>query len=65
VRDPQKGQTSHPPTLAHRDASYPSKTGGFEGNHRVTFYASRFTVPGNEARAPLTDFFCILLMRAP
>ena len=32
-----------------------------EVNPRFTFYASRFTVPGSDARTMLADFFSILL----
>jgi hypothetical protein len=49
------------PTLARRDAPYPKQGRSSEADPRFTFHASRFTVPGSDARAMLADFFSILL----
>jgi len=49
------------PTLARRDAPFPKQGRSSAANPRFTFLASRFTVPGSEARTPLADFFSILL----
>jgi hypothetical protein len=49
------------PTLARRDAPYPKQGRSSEADPRFTFHASRFTVPGSDARTMLADFFSILL----
>jgi len=49
------------PTPARRDAPFPKQGRSSAADPRFTFHASRFTVPGSEARTPLTDFFSILL----
>ena len=61
AQDAQKGQTSHPPTLARQDAPCLWQGRSSEAGPRFTFHASRFTVPGSDARTPLADFFSILL----
>jgi hypothetical protein len=61
VQDAQKAQTYHPPTLARQDTPYPKQGRRSAATTRFTFHASRFTVPGSEARTPLADFFSILL----
>ena len=50
------------PTLARRDAPCPKQGRSSTADPRVTFYASRFTAPGSEARTPLEAFFSILLL---
>jgi hypothetical protein len=49
------------PTLASRDAPCPKQARSSAADPRFTFHASRFTVPGSEARTPLADFSSILL----
>ena len=49
------------PTLTRRDASCPRQGRGSAVDPRFTFHASRFTVPGSDARTMLADFFSILL----
>jgi len=61
MQDAQKGQTSHPPTLARRDAPCPKQGRSSEVDPRFTFHASRFTVLGSDARTQLADFFNSLL----
>ena len=48
------------PTLASRDAPCPKQGRNSAVDPRFTFHASRFTVPGSEARTLLADFFSIL-----
>jgi len=50
------------PTLARRDAPYPMQGRAPRLTPRFTFHASRFTVPGSEARTKPADFFSILLV---
>jgi hypothetical protein len=54
------GLLTHP-TQARRDAPYPMQGRNSAADHRFTFHASRFTVPGSDARTPLAGFFSILL----
>src|SRR5713101_4754733 len=76
-QDAQKGQTSHPPdpggiSPAHpesantdsspQDAPYPVQDRNSAADHRFTFHASRFPVPGSDARTKLAVFFSILLI---
>jgi hypothetical protein len=49
------------PTPARRDAPFPIQGRNFALDPRFTFHASRFTVPGSDARTKLADFFSILL----
>ena len=44
-----------------RGAPYPMQGRSSETDPRFTLHASRFTVPGTEARTPLAGFFSILL----
>ena len=53
------------PTLARQDAPYPEQGRSSATDPRFTFHASRFTVPGSEARMPLAAFFSILPRAAP
>ena len=53
------------PTLARQDAPYPKQGRSSAVDPRLTFHASRFTVPWSEARTPLADFFSILLLDLP
>ena len=50
-------------TPARQDAPFRGQGRSSEANPRFTFYVSRFTAHGSEARTPLVDFFSILLMR--
>ena len=76
-QDAQKGQTSHPPNpggispsrpefantdSSPQDAPYPMQGRNSAADHRFTFHASRFTVPGSDARTKLAVFFSILLI---
>src|SRR3990172_4049925 len=54
----RKGQTSHPP---NPDAPRPKQGRSSEADPRFTFHASRFTVPGSDARTKLAGFFRIVL----
>ena len=40
---------------------FPNKAATPRLTARFTFHASRFTVPGSDARTPLADFFSILI----
>ena len=51
------------PTLARRDAPWPKQGHSAAADPRFTFHASRFTVPGSDARTKLADYFSILLDR--
>jgi hypothetical protein len=76
-QDAQKGQTSYPPNpggisparpesantdSSSQDAPYPMQGRNSAADHRFTFHASRFTVPGSDARTKLAVFFSILLI---
>ena len=52
------------PILARRDAPSPKQGRNSAADLRFTFHASRFTVPGSDARTMLADFFSILLLLA-
>ena len=54
---PESAKTASSP----RDAPYPMQGRNSSADTRFTFHASRFTVPGSDARTMLTDFFSILL----
>jgi len=43
------------------NAPFPKQGRSSAADPRFTFHASRFTLPGSEARTPLADFFSILL----
>ena len=75
-QDAQKGQTSHPPnpggyftrpprvfqdSLFAQGRAFPQAKPQLLADPRFTFHASRFTVPGSDARTKLADFFSILL----
>jgi len=49
------------PALARRDAPCPKQGRSSADDPRFTFHASRFTVPGSEARTKLAGFFSVLL----
>ena len=44
-----------------KDAPYPMQGRNSEADPRFTFHASRFTVPGSDARTKLAGFFSIVL----
>ena len=54
---PESAKTASSP----RDAPYPMQDSNSSADTRFTFHASRFTVPGNDARTLLAGFFSILL----
>jgi hypothetical protein len=49
------------PTPARQDAPWLKQGRSSATDPRFTFHASRFTVPGSDAKTPLADFFSILL----
>ena len=49
------------PTLARQDAPYPRQGHSSAADPRFTFHASRFTVPGSDARTKLAGCFSIML----
>jgi hypothetical protein len=53
---PESAKTASSP----RAALYPKQSRSSESDPRFTFYASRFTVLGSDARTMLADFFGIL-----
>jgi len=57
----QKVQASHPPTPARQDAPFRGQGRNSMADPRFTFHASRFTIPGSDARTPLADFINSLL----
>jgi len=62
VQDAQNGQTSHPPNPGAPRRALSHARPRSAADPRFTFHASRFTVPGSEARTKLADFFSILLV---
>jgi hypothetical protein len=62
LQDAQKGQTSHPPNPGAPRRALSHARPRSAADPRFTFHASRFTVPGSEARTKLADFFSFLLL---